>query len=100
MRIAQQFSRFRMKQRTHKPKFSFATNFSWWFGSLDKIASRLQPGFLALREARLKPAQEVMIWTTQPPTEVGGKQDNCGAITMASHEILSSALVHGPKGSP
>ena len=25
--------RFRMKRLTHKPKFSFATNFSWWFGS-------------------------------------------------------------------
>ncbi len=50
-----------MKQRTHKPKFLFATNFSWWLGS---AGTGLTTGFRNEVMGRL------------PPTEVGGKKDS------------------------
>ena len=73
-----------MKRPAHKPRMPFATNFSWWFGSLE---TGLVAGFSRASQESRSPAEagsrgEVV--DRRPPTEVGGKQDSCEVITTSA----------------
>ena len=77
-----------MKRLTHKPRIPFATNFSWWFG---RPEGGLAAGFSRTSQASRSPAKagsRDKILATRPPTEVGGKQDSCDALSVASCKIL------------
>ena len=51
-----------MKQAADDQTLLFATDFSRWFEDPQEHSSRLPPGVLSNREARLKPAQDTKSW--------------------------------------
>ncbi len=79
-----------MKPLTHKPKFLFATNFSWWFGSLGQGRQPASAGLLNSSRSPAEAGSRNKVLGKLPPTEVGGKQDSCDVITTAKREIFAS----------
>ena len=77
-----------MKLTTRRGVSPFATSFSWWLAGRQRAFQPALAGLPRHREARLKPAQETKIQITGPPTQVGGNQDSCAAITLVSYEIF------------
>ncbi len=80
-----------MKRLIHKRKFSFATNFSWWFGS---PGTESTAGFSRASWSTRSPAEARSRNKgvgRPPPTEVGGKQGSCNVIATARQETFATA---------
>ena len=81
--------RFRMKRRTHRPRFLFATNFSWWLRSLGQNCQPASAGLFNSSRSPAKAGSSNTVLGCRPPTKVGGKQGANGEIAISSCEIFS-----------